>query len=94
MIGRPLDEPRTGRPGRGVKGRGTMAPVLIQKHDASLGGAPHLRRRCHAEDRSARSPHEPEVAERLEAMMPPGVEPLALFRTFARNLGMTSAMGP
>ncbi|OWY61674.1 carboxymuconolactone decarboxylase [cyanobacterium TDX16] len=38
-------------------------------------------------------PFRPEVAERLEAMMPAGVPPIALFRTFARNLPMTEAMG-
>ena len=31
-------------------------------------------------------PYPPQVAERLEAMMPPGVPPILLFRTFARNL--------
>ena len=30
-------------------------------------------------------PYEPEVAESLRRMMPPGVEPLRLFRTVARN---------
>jgi 4-carboxymuconolactone decarboxylase len=30
-------------------------------------------------------PYSPEVAEHLAAMMPPGVEPLGLFRTLARN---------
>jgi alkylhydroperoxidase family enzyme len=39
-----------------------------------------------------RPPYQPEVAERLEAMMPPGVPPILLFRTFARNLPMTAAM--
>ncbi|HXP21682.1 MAG TPA: carboxymuconolactone decarboxylase family protein [Streptosporangiaceae bacterium] len=39
-----------------------------------------------------RPPYEPEVGERLEAMMPPGVPPIGLFRTFARNLPMTAAM--
>jgi alkylhydroperoxidase family enzyme len=38
------------------------------------------------------APYEPEVARRLEAMMPPGVPPIGLFRTFARNLPMTDAM--
>jgi alkylhydroperoxidase family enzyme len=38
-------------------------------------------------------PYSPEVAERLAAMMPPGVPPILLFRTFARNLPMTTAMG-
>jgi alkylhydroperoxidase family enzyme len=37
-------------------------------------------------------PYPPELAERLEAMMPPGVPPLLLFRTFVRNLPMTDAM--
>jgi alkylhydroperoxidase family enzyme len=37
-------------------------------------------------------PYEPNAAEHLAAMMPPGVEPIGLFRTFARNLPMTSAM--
>src|SRR6202020_2867629 len=37
-------------------------------------------------------PYEPEIAERLAAMMPPGVPPILLFRTFARNLPMTTAM--
>ena len=30
-------------------------------------------------------PYEPEVAETLRRMMPPGVEPLKLFRTVAHN---------
>jgi len=38
-------------------------------------------------------PYAPDVAQRLEAMMPPGVPPLGLFRTFARNLPMATAMG-
>jgi hypothetical protein len=39
-------------------------------------------------------PYDKEVAERLEAMMPPGVPPILLFRTLARNLPMTDAMSP
>jgi alkylhydroperoxidase family enzyme len=38
-------------------------------------------------------PYTPEASERLEAMMPPGVPPILLFRTFARNLPMARAMG-
>jgi alkylhydroperoxidase family enzyme len=38
-------------------------------------------------------PYSPEVAERLAAMMPPGVPPILLFRTFAHNLPMAGAMG-
>jgi alkylhydroperoxidase family enzyme len=42
----------------------------------------------------ASPPYEPGVAARLEAMMPPGVPPIGLFRTFVRNLPMATAMGP
>jgi alkylhydroperoxidase family enzyme len=38
-------------------------------------------------------PYEPPVAAQLESMMPPGVPPIGLFRTFARNLPMAEAMG-
>lgn len=38
-------------------------------------------------------PYEAQVAAQLETMMPPGVPPIALFRTFVRNLPMTQAMG-
>jgi alkylhydroperoxidase family enzyme len=37
-------------------------------------------------------PYPDGVAELLAGMMPPGVEPIALFRAFARNVAMTSAM--
>lgn len=37
-------------------------------------------------------PFDGEAAEILAAMMPPGVPPIALFRTFARNLPMAKAM--
>ena len=38
-------------------------------------------------------PHDETTALQLEAMMPPGVPPIALFRTFVKNLPMTRAMG-
>jgi alkylhydroperoxidase family enzyme len=38
-------------------------------------------------------PYEPEVGDRLAAMMPPGVPPILLFRTFARHLPRAGAMG-
>lgn len=41
----------------------------------------------------ATPPHSPETALRLEAMMPAGVPPIGLFRTFVRNLPMATAMG-
>jgi len=37
-------------------------------------------------------PYAPEVAERLEAMMPLGEPPIRLFRTFARNLPMAAGL--
>jgi hypothetical protein len=36
-------------------------------------------------------PYEPDVEDRLSAMMPPGFPPI-LFGTFARNLPMAAAM--
>lgn len=37
-------------------------------------------------------PYDADVEPVLVSMMPPGVPPIALFRTFARNLPMTDAM--
>ena len=37
-------------------------------------------------------PYAPEVESRLASMMPAGTPPIALFRTFVRNLAMTDAM--
>jgi alkylhydroperoxidase family enzyme len=39
-------------------------------------------------------PYEPAVEERLSKMMPPGVPPIGLFRTFAVNLPMATARAP
>lgn len=39
------------------------------------------------------APFEPDVAGRLDKMMPGGAPPIALFRTFVRNLPMAEAMG-
>jgi alkylhydroperoxidase family enzyme len=38
-------------------------------------------------------PYPPQVEAQLQKMMPAGVAPIALFRTFVRNLPMTEAMG-
>jgi hypothetical protein len=40
------------------------------------------------------APFEPEVEVELRAMMPPGVPPIALFRTLVRNRAMAEAMRP
>jgi alkylhydroperoxidase family enzyme len=37
-------------------------------------------------------PYAPRVGAHLESMMPPGVAPIALFRLFARNVPMMTAM--
>jgi alkylhydroperoxidase family enzyme len=39
-------------------------------------------------------PYSDEVAAHLRQMMPAGLPPIALFRTFVRNPGMTEAMRP
>lgn len=39
------------------------------------------------------APFEPDVAARLAKMMPGGAPPIALFRTFVRNMPMAEAMG-
>src|SRR5580700_6115710 len=40
------------------------------------------------------APFEPAIEEQLRDMMPPGVPPIALFRTFVKNPAMTAAMQP
>ena len=39
-------------------------------------------------------PYAPDVEAQLHSMMPPGAEPIALFRTFAKNLAMARSMQP
>ncbi len=39
-------------------------------------------------------PYGAQIEKQLQAMMPPGVPPIALFRTFVRNLPMAEAMQP
>lgn len=38
-------------------------------------------------------PHDEAIDRQLRSMMPPGVPPIALFRTFVKNAEMTRAMG-
>ncbi len=40
------------------------------------------------------APYDPDVDAQLSAMMPAGIPPIALFRTFVRNMPMTRAMHP
>ena len=41
---------------------------------------------------SLEAPFEPDVKAQLDSMMPPGIDPIILFRTFVKNLAMTRAM--
>jgi hypothetical protein len=41
-----------------------------------------------------RPPFDPVIGKQLESMMPAGVEPIGLFRTFAKNMPMTRALQP
>lgn len=43
--------------------------------------------------RPVEAPYDAAIGELLDRMMPPGVPPILLFRTFARNPAMTAAMG-
>ena len=40
----------------------------------------------------AEAPYPADVGEQLQRMMPPGAEPIGLFRTFVRNMPMATAM--
>jgi len=54
--------------------------------------AKHLDGRAEPRITPLEPPFHPDTAALLEPMMPPGVPPIALFRTFARNPAMTAAM--
>lgn len=90
MSARPLVEPRTGAPGRGwaMGRRLPVARTATRWHHPSVTETETCRI-CPLPE-----PWAPELAERLAKMMPPGVPPIGLFRTFVRNLAMATAMGP
>jgi alkylhydroperoxidase family enzyme len=100
MRGRPVVEPRTARPGLGgfrlvisqrlLSGLRFCIRNIILKREFGFRNTKEI-----AMPRldPVLAPYTPEVAARLEAMMPPGVPPILLFRTFARNLPMAGAMG-
>ena len=92
MIGRPVRDPRTARPGLGVVT--PMPPGLCFGFRSDtvrfdIRSIEEAREHRAADDQQRISPLEPpyapEVAETLRRMMPPGVEPLRLFRTVAHN---------
>src|SRR5687767_974593 len=83
MIGRPVREPRTRRPGRGV----AMAHLPFATESVACYGNGSAPRRSSSMTRLTplEPPYAEGVAETLAAMMPPGMPPLALFRTLAHN---------
>ena len=99
MTGRPVDEPRTRLPGTGVFDLGMTLPSVVSisetvpctcvsKFETDWKNVNELPR-----IQPLNPPYERDVATRLEAMMPPGVPPILLFRTFAKNPSMARAMG-
>ena len=99
MSGRPVVEPRTGRPGAGV----VLMPARVGdsvsvsetvRRSSTFRLSKHTTRRSHApHPRRSTPPYEPGVAACLDRMMPPGRRRRSLlFRTFVRNLPMTEAM--
>ena len=97
MRGRPVVEPRTPCPGLGVALRTTrLTPAAIafrftkryhcvSKSETSEDATPRIS--------PVQPPYEGDVGDRLAAMMPAGVPPILLFRTFVKNLPMSDAMG-
>src|SRR5262249_12349655 len=99
IIGRPVREPRTGRPGRGT-GMPTPPPLRFQKphHGATdfepPGGDRMPGPRLQPRIAPLEPPYAPEIDAGLRAMMPRNspVEPLRLFRTFVRHPPLAEAM--
>jgi 4-carboxymuconolactone decarboxylase len=87
MIGLPVREPRTGRPGTGDVGlcfgirSGSIAASVSE---AQIGG-PSMSTATVPRIQPLQAPYPEAVAETLRRMMPPGADPLKLFRTVARN---------
>src|SRR5262245_36839774 len=99
IIGRPVREPRTGRPGLGTDMQSPLALRFPKLHhgatDFELPGGDRMPG-PQPQPRIAplAPPYAPEIDAALRAMMPrrPPVEPLRLFRTFVRHPPMAEAM--
>ena len=91
--GRPVVEPRTGRPGNGAALFVTALPCVSDTETVSstsrFGFRNTIRRSRVPHRPPTAPPYAPDVAARLDSMMPPGAPPIALFRTFVRNMPMT-----
>jgi alkylhydroperoxidase family enzyme len=102
MRGRPVVEPRTSCPGFGVALR-AIGPFLIPKNRLNFDfrnvtmptvsefKTPEVS--VPSRISPVQPPYEGDVGGQLEAMMPRGVPPILLFRTFVKNLAMAKAMG-
>jgi len=84
MTGRPVEDPRTGRPGSGTCCCFVFRNVLCFTMSVTETVTPRIP--------PLEPPYDPTVSAQLEKMMPAGVPPIALFRTFVRNLPLTEAM--
>jgi alkylhydroperoxidase family enzyme len=87
MIGRPVADPRTARPGKGASFfEVTVVSYRFEFRSTTHGGAT-VNAATQTTQRIAplEPPYEPEIARTLERLMPQGVEPLKLFRTVAVN---------
>jgi 4-carboxymuconolactone decarboxylase len=92
MIGLPVREPRTDSPGTGGLELGTFPCALVFEALMSLLLIPKRKDRPLPETDAVTprlhplaAPYEPQVARTLQRMMPPGMEPLNLFRVVAHN---------
>src|SRR4029453_113803 len=97
MSGRPVVDPRTGRPGRGaslIPSAAALAVSILETYSGSTFWIPKHGGYPMARIAPLDPPYAADVAADLAAMMPPGVPPIGLFRTFARNLPMTRSMRP
>jgi 4-carboxymuconolactone decarboxylase len=91
MIGRPVADPRTGRPGLGMSDGGlTRGGLRFYFRSDTVSASDFEAKGSHMTVAAPRlapldPPYEPETARTLERMMPPGLPPLTLFRTVAHN---------
>jgi alkylhydroperoxidase family enzyme len=93
ITGRPVVEPRTGLPGCAARRPLMTSPLTFrfQKHIV-LRMLLNSKRPVSVRIPPLEEPFPADAAAELAAMTPRGVPPIALFRTFARNVPMTSAM--
>jgi alkylhydroperoxidase family enzyme len=98
--GRPVVDPRTWRPGLGVAARAIQilsagGRLRFDFRNTTLVPVPETETLEEDMPRidPVQPPYDREVGDRLTKMMPTGVPPIMLFRTFVKNLPMAEAMG-